>query len=66
MISISYLKLLCIPDNGKLSLPTATKKMAMILHRIDLPIKIVDLKFPSGIYTFENISYFNPHHRLKA
>jgi hypothetical protein len=40
--------------------------MALILHRIDLHIKIVDLIFPFGIYTSENTSNFDPHHRLKT
>jgi len=40
-------------------------KMTLIQHRIDLPINIVDLLFPFGIYSSENTSSFNPHQRLR-
>ncbi len=40
MIATYYLKLLLIADCGKIPFPTSTTKMALILHRIDLPIKM--------------------------
>ena len=39
--------------------------MALILYQIDLPIKIIDLLFPFGIYSFKNTPLFAFHHRLK-
>ena len=45
-----YLMVGVAGDGGKITSPTASIKLAPNLHRIGLPIKIVDLIFPFGIY----------------
>jgi len=65
-----YSKTICIDrikidswTSGKIPLPAATIKWHMILHRIDLFIKTIDLLFPFGIYTSENTSNSHLNHR---
>ena len=60
-----YLMVGVAGDGGKITSPTASIKLAPNLHRIVLPIKIVDLIFPFGIY-IENTSNFDLKHRLKT
>ena len=52
-----------IAYTGMIPLPAATIKWHMILHRIDLFIKTIDLLFAFGIYTSENTSNSHLNHR---
>ena len=61
----SYLIFLDILDIGKLTSTAVLIRLAPNPGRIVLPIKIVDLIFPFGIY-IENTSNFDLKHRLKT